>query len=352
MPGLRQHYLPQFLLRGFSCETKGKEVYTWAFSKNKLPFQVNIKKIGIEKGFYGDPDKSDLDEKITLAENRLSNYINELRKTEQDKELDSSDTSELIHHIFVRVKNIRSAIINANDFIFRIIIENSPNSDSLQKGILNYFKKNPKVILDKIERELGRTTKYNRNLIMNQLVPAYLKENKELILFIFIKFIKTAKETISNTTPNAHLETLSKIVIPEERLEAIKHLTKSFNWNLFVREPGSFILGDVGPIARIENTNSYCSLLVGIKKFDIVLLPISNNHLIIGTKYNHKEEVDIDLINNSVSLCSIEYFISSFNSSREEKYHSSLAKKSTVLPESVLKEIADNFLADFLETID
>ena len=169
MSGVRQHYLPQFLLKGFASKVQRKEVYTWVFTGINFPFQANIKKIGIEKEFYGDPAISNLDDKITSIESKLSNYINSLRGINKDRKLDSAKASKLIYHIFVRAKNIRSAMINVLDFIFRIIIENLPDSESLQKSLFNYFKKNPELILDKIEDKSGAIIKYHRNLILDGL---------------------------------------------------------------------------------------------------------------------------------------------------------------------------------------
>jgi len=341
MSGVRQHYLPQFLLKGFNSKIKGKEFYTWVFSNKGPPFETNTRKIGIEKEFYDSRSTLSLDDNITEIESKSASYLHDLRKIKNDERLDASKGPEIINHIFVRVKNIRSAIINVLDFLFGILIENLSSSETFQHFVLELVKKRPELVLNGIKKKYGNITKYQKRYILNKLVPKLVKENRDVFLNSFSQFLMQLRENIPKIITEAHLKALSKNIIPLKRISVIRQ----FKWKLLVREQGSFILGDVGPIARISKSNSYCSLLIGAQEFDLVLLPISNSHLIVGSEHNYNEEINIDFVNNSTSLCSIEYFVSSLNTDREKKYLRHLGRRSMILQESVLRKMTREFLS-------
>jgi hypothetical protein len=53
MAGDRQHILPRFLLKGFASRIEGEKIYTWVYPRNSPPVEANIRKVGVEKHFYG-----------------------------------------------------------------------------------------------------------------------------------------------------------------------------------------------------------------------------------------------------------------------------------------------------------
>ncbi len=54
MPGRRQHYLPQFLQRGFTSNDARK--LTWLYRTGVAPREVGIRDVGVEEQFYSNVD--------------------------------------------------------------------------------------------------------------------------------------------------------------------------------------------------------------------------------------------------------------------------------------------------------
>lgn len=64
----RQHYLPRFLLRGFSSrENKGNQ-YVWVHTGSRRSYETNIENVGVEAGFYDLDGDCSVDGYITKSE--------------------------------------------------------------------------------------------------------------------------------------------------------------------------------------------------------------------------------------------------------------------------------------------
>jgi len=72
MAGNRQHFIPQFLLKGFASRKARSNLFCWVYRKNIKPFETNITKIGVERKFYVESEDTTLDESITGAEAEYS----------------------------------------------------------------------------------------------------------------------------------------------------------------------------------------------------------------------------------------------------------------------------------------
>ncbi len=51
MAGDRHHYIPQFLQRGFSSHSSGKQFFTWVYRKESKPYNPNIINSGVKQSF-------------------------------------------------------------------------------------------------------------------------------------------------------------------------------------------------------------------------------------------------------------------------------------------------------------
>lgn len=274
MAGKRQHILPQFLLKGFSSRKRGNQIYAWVFSRNKPPFETNIINIGIEKDFYENQDASRIDDKFTLVEKELSRNIDEQKNIIVDKRIDSSIPSRILNHLFIRSKNLRATAIASLKIFFDELIQKAPDSKFFETCLLNYFKKNPDILLDKLKPKLSGLELANkqREFLKNIAIPSFFEAHKGIITSLFKDLICKMESVMPKVVSGAHLEAMKENVIPEPRTS----LTQKLNWHICVREPGDFILGDVGSIGKISKSNIYRSLLIGVKEIDEVIMPISS----------------------------------------------------------------------------
>jgi len=68
MAGRRQHYVPQFLQRGFCIDSDVNSSQCWVFRYEKEPFRCSTKNVGVSKDFYSTQDDTALDDLITEKE--------------------------------------------------------------------------------------------------------------------------------------------------------------------------------------------------------------------------------------------------------------------------------------------
>src|SRR5205814_10074769 len=68
MAGVRQHIIPQFLLKGFASRTTSKAAFTWVYRKRAPPFETNIINVTVEGKFYDKDAETSADDLITDLE--------------------------------------------------------------------------------------------------------------------------------------------------------------------------------------------------------------------------------------------------------------------------------------------
>ena len=301
-----QHFLPRFILKGFYSRRKKKEFYTWVFSnKSKVPYESNIKKIGAEHHFYKEEkDKSDLDDNITKnIEPNSSKCIEELRKQSFSRKLidEVEILKKFIHFQIFRTKNARyfvDTFIKAGiDMLdFNEIVHKIMSSEECKRLCLEEGKKN------------GIKPEEIKKLFFKCLI------NQREKFHSFISFPEKDKKYFDRIKTNIHNSALSSSINKIENSPFLQHL----NWYLFISDKEELILGDSCCFSK--DLNGKFGVWVNSKD-DLyqVILPISNTHLIVGSK-ECTNSVDFEEINFGACSCSKEFFISSKNTEREIEY--------------------------------
>src|SRR5262249_46358867 len=125
----------------------------------------------------------------------------------------------------------------------------------------------------------------------------------------------------------AQLRILSESLIPQKQLEAYL----SLQWSVIVRDKGTFILGDIGPIISCDERLETVSPLARQKDLKLVLLPISDRHLLIGSQLENPPILDPDTLNIGIAELSREFFVSCMMSPREAGYAGHLGVRASFL---------------------
>ncbi len=367
MSGKNQHFIPQFLQRGFavlSLENGGfsntkkktkkkKETQVWIFPSGKSPYRTSTRNKGAERFFYGLED-SVVDTTITDAEPKYAEIVNQLKQHISDTPVDIEElaVAELVAHLFVRTKHARrsgeEALCLALD-MFRDLFKSPSDFESFLR---NSLYKKQKTIEENLERKIGEAT-----LSQQKIVRKRLEENPSIIAEATDKFVKEAvlsnpftsgffesmQGESADTARNTHIKILAESIFPKERTEGFKTL----NWFLYVREQGSFILGDAVSLCQMPN-NQYRSHIGVGKEFQRILLPISSQHLLIGSVDTPLEEIDIESINQASAAVSQEFFIASQNTQKEKDYASKIGTDYSIASEDELKNIKDAVRKEWL----
>lgn len=316
MSGKRQHYLPRFLLAGFSHRKTRKDYYCWAYRVDGKCYEVNIKNIGVEKFFYGSLSDTVVDDSITDIENNLSALVENLRSS-AGKTLDSKlSLLEFIVHISIRTRHMRESYSEAGNSLIDGIKEVMDTPEKLQNLILERIQSEPNFLKEVIERELENRglnalladdAKKRINEIVVEAAPYLVNNVSTEDCKNIHEALDYTKKIIPGHVKEGHLKALKKGLTPDKRIEKLENL----EWATIKFDSHSLVLGDVGVWAMCKDEDHAVPLAWAGDNVETVVLPISHSHVLIGRSEGATSFLDKTSINKTTISLSKEYFIAS-----------------------------------------
>lgn len=330
MAGKYQHYIPQFLQRGFSCQAAqgfmpkikkdNQNAQIWLFKHENIKIS-HIRKKGGERYFYG-AENSHVDKTITEAEGSYAHLVNSLRKHTISTPINESQIPGLVAHMISRTNHIRQLMQYLGGSSLNIVQSSLPNSEDffnflvshLQKNLDNHIDAKLTVEQQKIFREAVQD---NPEFIKNSIgVQARNEIHSAMHDAIF-----DLKGDVVSLVRDAHIDFLSESIEPQIRVDALRN----FRWFVSVERLGSYIIGDSLVICQRAD-GSYSSAYTASEEIQCIFLPISSQHLLIGTKGTEMPVVSPEDINYASACWSSDFFIASQNTEREIKYQKDLGR--------------------------
>lgn len=314
MAGKRQHYLPRFLLSGFASRVSKGDSFCWVYQKSGKYFEANTTKVGVEKFFYGDPDKDSTDSVITKAEPKYANFLNQLRNSDVSQPVDSKLAAEFTVHLAVRNRNLREEFSSAAENFVDGFIEQISNPNVLRQTVIKYFRENPA----ELEQQFRKILKQQGIFLNRRQYRQKLAEHKAMLPSLISSLPESELRKISNSlsllaghvrpsVKQGHNKAIAQNHAPSPRVEAIWNL----DWKLLDFAAHSLILGDFGAYAIGYHQQDPCSLIFAPKEVDVVIFPISHQRLMMGRRSGiHFLPEPTEVNRNSASI-SREFFISS-----------------------------------------
>lgn len=316
MAGKRHHYLPKFLLSGFCFKQTGKESYCWVYRKTGSEYETNIKNIGVEGYFYGRPEETDLDDRITCEETEFANLVQSLRSSCAGILADQERVSRLVVHLALRTKNVRSTFELGVTSFMNDLLDVVSDPEKCKELVLNSISNDPDFIVSAVEGELikqGKHLHFNsikksdlRSLILSQ-APMLAEEFAAVETPAVTNFIEKAIEIIPSSVGSGHIGALEKGSAPEKRVRGLSNI----EWELLVFPKHSVILGDVGVWVEMSNEEGPIQFSHFEGCPNIVCLPLSHSHVLIGKPFDSKGEIDLAYINKATASLSFDFFVSS-----------------------------------------
>jgi Protein of unknown function (DUF4238) len=344
MAGKNQHYIPQFLQRGFSCQAaqgfapksknNNKNAQIWLFKRESVKI-AHIRKEGAEKYFYG-PQDSDVDRTITDAEYSYGKLVNSLRLYTKDTIVEEENIPELFAHMFVRSKNIRQTMADLGESALDIFSQSLPGMEGMTDWFISHLQKNPDKLGNNLpdeQKEILRKRIQNNPNFIKDLVEE--KGIMEQLAPQFRQAISSSQIDVNEAAKTAHIDALSESIEPQDRVEKFQKL----NWFLSVRKPGSYILGDALVTCR-KVDGEYSSILSIDEEFQYVFLPISSQHLLVGAIELPILDINLEDVNRASTRMSNEFFIASQNTKREVAYQKDLGSGYSAFLDEHIVEMA------------
>lgn len=312
MAGKKQHYIPKFILRGFSSRSKGDEFYTYVYRRNVSPYESNITGVASERYFYGNPSLSSADDRITESENRYSQIVHRYRELNGMNWVGSEDSIALVAHMRSRVKHIRESLVDSGKLFLDLFLSQLGCAGKSEDLIKGFIRANRKEVAKNIKERLPDSFSDELKIVITKKIldnpEKWARGKEDELQQHFLGPIAELATGFHHTVKESHIKLFER----GEDYEAVMQNLSRFRWK--IDEAGGYevVFGDVGPVAIscADGRQVVKSLMLVNDKIDFIILPLSSRHLLIGQSKKEEPCWNIDELNMSIVRLSNELFVS------------------------------------------
>jgi hypothetical protein len=326
------HFLPQFLLKGFASRVTRKEHYAFVFRRGADVREPNIRDIAKQRRFHSTSAESNLEHLISVRESTHANLVIRLRTGSilpEDKPL----IVEAVIHLGLRTRSLRDGFAGLGNTMmdaFEHKFSGSAEADKRLEGLL----------MQETRKQL--TSPPLRDALM--MLPVGLRKafidgaiaiaKSSAAKDNFARFIQgfRGKLDFSAVAEKVHLNALTAVQIEGAIRNRRDHFA-GLDWRVVTEAAGSFILGDVGPIAKYHGSPEYTHIVKVEGVLDAAILPISGSCLLVGERPGFSVDTSRQAINRVSAELSRDFFVASQNTERERDCRESLGKRSAFMTE-------------------
>lgn len=337
MPSV-EHYIPQMLLRGFSSRRDKKQVYTFLFRRGGAPRETNVRNVGGEVGFYRSDAGNSVDATLTSLEGRRFDRILKELRTGAAPERLKADIDDFINHMIVRTKSLRVGFAGLADRAARGVLDEF--SDTKTKAqlvdlMLQEARRDPQ-----IETILGNFPQIHREQILRKMASEF-----------FPIFYEQFRDALEAELPKANLSAVArgaqlKALDDPQTLGKRAGLIKSLQWRIQEFDRGTFVLGDIGPLAKgrssmeaDESIGVFWRKAILVEMPLFVCLPISSALLLVGHCVGSPLDLDFEEINRASVEQSSEFYVASQNTPREQALQSQIGIRGDLMECHKIREL-------------
>lgn len=342
MSGKRQHYIPQFFMRNFSYQKTKKEHYLLQYRKDGGVFTCNTKNTGAEGFFYSLGSDHSIDDSITDLENELAEIVSVLHEN-KSSDLSSLDLPKLISHLEIRTRNLRQSFFNSSDYFLKKISKIFFEKDVLIRYFIRNVMGDKEVFHSLIDKQLdGTSVSASQRSNLKEVIAERCHEWLPPVAEEFVSIIKPLwderiKKELDLIIKNGHINALTMSLHPSLKAEMYKALK-------FKRIETDFLLplGDSIVLFEVNDSRGFKPFLEKNDELKAVYLPVSPRCLLYGSYHDDTPDLlDLDL---HVSQCSLEFFIASEKSARNDFIQREIGKSAFAISNVEIDNIMDDLM--------
>lgn len=311
MAGDNQHFIPQFLQRGFSSHREGKTAYTWVFRPGSSPINERIKDVGTGWQFYTEPNDTVVDDTITTAENRFANLANRLKSCPSGPVAESG-IPEFLVHLEVRTRHLREVFLAGGRYTISRLLEMMADTDAFIALILKRIAGDPlyirSLVMDEANKAQLNPRDHNALVAMamksaESMIPSFLEKLKPAIAQ-HVSELRTELPThLARAAKEGHLKALKKSIAPEVRSDWISGLS----YSVHDISSANWILGDSAVLFQVDGSRPFRGISDAGNDVRAVFLPLTSQRILVGeriaTAWDHMA------LKRQFARCSFEYFV-------------------------------------------
>jgi len=340
MAGERQHYIPRFLLKGFSSRTTNQKAFVWYFRKGENPIEVSIRDIALEKSFYGETGKGSLDETITENEKDYSRVIAQVREEGYISQRNLDILTEFVFNLVVRTRNTRKGLTEVFGTFINMFSQNISNPHTAARLLKNYRKENKKEFRNQIRIGVRKSLGY-RNPKVEELAIWRMEENLEKIGSlgpIYSTMLNKYLSQLQQEGEKAHKKALTRTYQREELSKRLAEYRRLI-WSVKRFEPNVFIFGDIGAVQFNFKTKEFHSSIFNKMNEGALLLSIAHDTLLVGISDDNLTLPSPNDINTGIAELNMDFFVASSNGEREKAYSEIMGTRATLLDDKTANEL-------------
>ncbi|MDF0651144.1 MAG: DUF4238 domain-containing protein [Nitrospira sp.] len=311
---INSHYLPQFLLKGFSFRQRGDESYVHVYRKGCLPFSSNTKRVGAEGDFYGN---GDIERTLSAVETQFAALARHLREGHCE-----SSTKPLIDrfvaHSLVRTQAFRAGVHDIGSTVLREGFQEFLNPEHTPQLLAKLVED---VMLEPDVRNLLATVPADARPLIEETMRKMLlhSDMHEKLRQMILPTLDTIDIVVS--VQSAQREVLENEKNLEKRIRDLKEIV----WTIEIYDAHSLILGDIGPLVLGNESGKWGQIFHGIPQ--VIWFPLSDRSLLIGEISTSATRPDSEEVNTASAENSIKFFVASRRTQREDEYHRRIGSK-------------------------
>ena len=345
MAGKRQHFIPQFLQKGFASRITKSGTFTWVFRRGVVPFNTNIINVGEEGRFYTYDSDTEADDLITKAESEFSDLLHSIREGVASS-LSDPRLPRMIAHLEIRTRHLRANLEKLSKFVTSSILDFVEDQDAFADKMKEVFYGNASTWRSRLAK--GFSEAGIPPHLLDLFVESAMSEQPTLIdqqKSYFSKFAAALRPLLSNmltqTAKSNHIEALKQSIAPKEKVEKYRDLIYKILPNT-EKEP--LILGDSVVLFRVDGVRPYKTYLDANDKLVAVYLPLDSARVLVGARQHH-DTLPADL-REAIAGCSLEHFIAAENTKANRMLQGAIGTHAALLTQEEIKAVINQVLQE------
>lgn len=294
-------------MRGFLADVAKSQL--WVYRKDNI-FLSNTRNVGSQRDFYGDRRGESADFAIGEAEEDHSAFVTLLRSG-SSRLVDSGPSAAIVRHLQIRTENTRSLVTNLSAELFESAQAQLSDTEKATQQLEQLLQADPSFLVDALVKGMGEhgvslTPRQIEELRANlpNLIPQIVDMFGAQAIAELQSFVGLVQENVPGIVSKSHNEALV-------RHESDSDLSnyETFFWRLLAFDDEPIVLGDCCVIAIDENGQYKHTYEEGVRKSAALLLPVSFNRLLIGTRGSLDFQPSISELNEASAQYSQHFFV-------------------------------------------
>lgn len=342
MSGIRQHFIPKFLQKGFRTPGNGKIVRCWVYEQNKPARFANTQDVGLERHFYAINGEPDLDDKITDEERDVYVPLIDRLRAGDLSEAVVERIPALLAHLEIRSRHVRQNMQSMVDECATGILGYLSDPATLRALTQDHFRPGSPVFDSALAEQDVSPQQLQALLNMDE---SLLEQIIEPLVAIFAAqmpaLLMRLKSSIPDVIKASHVRILNESVSPAAR--ALRFSALHFSVQRF--ESGDLPLGDSVVLFHVRGERSFKPFMDKDDELIHVILPLSSDVYLLG-------ETDISQPSLSQNLpleiarCSMSYFICAHKSERAADLQTQIGSNASWLSAREMSTLLDEVLSE------